>query len=359
MLTILRPPHSLRTASDVLSEKTALGLRQNGISCVLHDLWPERDAQWMMRYKIPLRRRLFRWGPARFATARHLRRLTAGDVVLVSGPAIPDQTDPSFCRRLKKKGASYIFHMLDDWFSIPYLRPIAEARIPLADLVVVPTAGIRDQISRHFPSARVEVLEEPVDIERLCPSEESSDQGPPWLVWCGGVNNQKDLTMLSWIVEKLATHAPFRLRMIAGRRRPELSLPVPWEWRPYDYAREREDLAGAVAGLAPLQKSPYADCKGTYKVKTYMACGVPPVASPVGHALRLIRHGENGFLPASKEEWVEVLLKLVQDATFARKMSAQARRDAVEKYSHEALMTIWASQLKQYFPQLGSRSPAI
>lgn len=352
MLRILRPCHSLRTAHDTLSGATERWLRKSGVACCVEDLWPERWAGRMRRSRLPFRRRLFRWGPARQAVAAHLRRIEPGDVVWVSGPAIPDGVEPTFCRRLRERGASYVFHMLDDWFSVPYLRPIAEARIPLAELVVVPTAGIRDQISRHYPSARVEVLEEPVDIERLRPSEESSDPSLPRLVWCGGVNNQKDLAMLGWIVEKLKTHAPFRLRVIAGRRRPELSLPVPWEWRPYDYAREREDLAGAVAGLAPLQKSPYADCKGTYKVKTYMACGVPPVASPVGHALRLIRHGENGFLPASKEDWVDVLLKLVREAAFARKMSAQARRDAVEKYSHKALMPVWAERLKHHFPQL-------
>ena len=352
MLIILRPPHSLRTAHDTLCEKTALGICRSGVPCVLRDLWPESMARAMRRHAFPLRRRLFNWGPARVAVAGHLRRVGPGDVVLVSGPAILNRPKPSFCVRLKRKGASYVFHMLDDWFSVADLKPIAEARIPLADLVVVPTPGIRDQIHRFFRKARVEVLEEPVDVVRLQPSPAPPESGPPLIVWCGGGHSQADLDAFGWIFEELAARVPFRLRIITGVRRPDLRLPVRWEWRPYDYAREREDLAGAVAGLAPLQMSLYASCKGTYKVKTYMACGVPPVASPVGHSLRMIRPGENGFMPSTREEWMETLLRLISDEDFARRVSAQARRDAVEKYSHDALMPVWAARLGHHFPQL-------
>jgi glycosyltransferase involved in cell wall biosynthesis len=50
----------------------------------------------------------------------------------------------------------------------------------------------------------------------------------------------------------------------------------------------------------------------------------------------VIRHGENGFLARSDDEWVEFLTTLVKDADLRKKMSREAANDAAGKYSLQA-----------------------
>lgn len=128
-----------------------------------------------------------------------------------------------------------------------------------------------------------------------------------------------------------------------------LAFSIPWKWVPYDASKEAEYAAGAVAGLAPLENTVYNSCKGNYKVKTYMALGVPIVASLVGYNQRLIRHGETGFLVKSESEWEEALRTLIADPVLAAKIGAAARADAVKRYSYSALMPVWAEALRMVF----------
>jgi glycosyltransferase involved in cell wall biosynthesis len=111
-------------------------------------------------------------------------------------------------------------------------------------------------------------------------------------------------------------------------------------------------MSGAWAGLSPLADSTYARCKGTFKVKVYMAAGLPSVASSVGYHRELIRHGETGYLATSEEDWVEALLALLRDPARARRVGEAARADAVARFSHRQLMPIWAQKLRQHFPSL-------
>jgi glycosyltransferase involved in cell wall biosynthesis len=90
-------------------------------------------------------------------------------------------------------------------------------------------------------------------------------------------------------------------------------------------------------------------------VKTYLAAGIPTIASPVGHHAHLIHSGENGILATTANEWVESLSKLLTDVAFAQKLSRAARESAIANYSHEVLMPILADKLRDALPQLGTR----
>jgi len=51
----------------------------------------------------------------------------------------------------------------------------------------------------------------------------------------------------------------------------------------------------------------------------------------------LIRHGENGFLVRSEEEWLNALEQLMDDPALRTRLGEKARRDAVAKYSIHAI----------------------
>jgi glycosyltransferase involved in cell wall biosynthesis len=253
-------------------------------------------------------------------------------------------------KAIKRRGASYVFWLEDDWFSDDSLRPAAVERMKIADLVIAVTPTLEKRIRELFPGSRVITLEEPIDTDRLQPKGARGDRQKPLVVWGGRVWNLKKLLTLNGVLERTYREFPFDLRIITGTRKPDIRLSIPWEWRPYDRTKEAEYNAGAVAGLAPLEDVTYNQCKGNYKIKTYMAMGVPPLTSPVGYNHHLIRHGETGFMLNSEEEWESTLRLLMKDPLLGAKVGAAARADIIKRYSYRGLMPIWAEALSSAFP---------
>ena len=354
-LLIFRPPGLLRSAPDVINRQTAAGLRSAGLPCSEHELWPQWWAEKIWASALPGRQRIFEYGPALLSLAWHRRKIAAAGAVWINGPASPLNTDCWFERAVVAAGKPYIFHLQDDWFSVPVLAPRAAPRVRLATLTVVPTAPLRDRVRELFPEAKVLVLEEPIDIARVRPLAPAADDGVPFFVWSGHPASLGDLQKFAAIFGRMHARFPFKVRLICGTSRPDFDAAFPWEWLPYDPAAESESLAGAVAGLAPLDDTAYARCKGGYKVKTYLAAGIPAVVSPVGHHAKMIVPGVHGFLPATDAEWEQALLALLADRDLARRLGAAARESAVAKYSHEVLMPIWADELRAALPQLAGR----
>lgn len=351
-LLIFRPPEQMRSASDVLNRKTIAGLRGAGLPCSGHELWPQWWAKTLWASSLPGKQRLFEYGPARLSLAWHRRKIRHAGAVWINGTASPLNTDCWFERSVLQAGKPYIFHLLDDWFSLPALRERAVPRVQLASLVVVPTEPLRDRVLALFPQAKVLFLEEPIDIGRVQPAAPSAEGDVPFFVWSGHPASIADLQKFTVIFGRIHAKFPFKVRIVCGGSRPAIDAAFPWEWFPYDPAAESAVLAGAAAGLAPLEDSAYARCKGGYKVKTYLAAGIPVVASPVGHHAKIIQPGVNGFLAGTEAEWEEALLKLLADRDLGRRLGAAARESAVAKYSHEVLMPIWADGLRAALPQL-------
>ena len=345
-LAILHAPFSMRSAHATLGSETVAGLTAAGIPCEGHDLWPDWTARWLWHSRLPGRRRLFDAVAARYGLSRLSPVIARNDWIWVNGPGRPLDTGCAFEKGLLRAGKRYVFHFADDWFSVESLKALALARLPLADLVVVPTLPLRNRVLEFAPQARVLCLEEPIDIDRLAPTHPEGG-GEPLLAWCGNPYNLKEVPNCAQALERVYREIPFRLRIITGQSRPEFSLPIPWEWHPYDFSREAALLAGAAAGLAPLLDTPYARCKGSYKVKTYQAAGLPVVASPVGHQALIVEHGRDGFLVRTEEEWVEALLTLLRDPAKVAAMGKAARHTAETRFSHAVLMPQWAAGLRQ------------
>ena len=351
-LLIFRPPGLMRSAPDVIHRKTITGLQAAGIPCSVHDLWPQWCVRRIWGSSLPGRQRIFEYGPALLSLGWQRRKISAAGVVWINGVASPLNRNCWFERAVLKAGKPYIFHLQDDWFSVPFQRPQAEARVRLASLVVVPTLPLKDRILALFPDAKVLVLEEPIDIDRVRPVAASADSDLPFFVWSGSAESLDDLKKFTGIFGRIHAKFPFKIRVICGQTKPAIEMSFPWEWFPYDATAESVVLAGAAAGLAPLEDGAYARCKGGYKVKTYLAAGIPIVASPVGHHARVIQSGINGFLADTETEWEQALLALLADRDLGRRLGAAARESAVTKYSHEVLMPIWADQLRAALPQI-------
>lgn len=340
MLHIFTPPASLRSGNDVIGSRTALALTQAGLPAISHDLLPDLLASTFERGHIPFGRRIFRKVIAPPLVQRKLAAITNGDAFWILGSAVPMVEDSRLERQVIERGGRYIYHVMDDWLSTPYLRAGTMARCHLARLVVVPTPELFNRIRETTPEAHVVRLEEPIDIDRVFPMPAPDDGLPPLVVWCGNPGQLRRVDTVVDILNMLQKHRPFRFRVISGRR-PNLSLDFAWEWKPYSYMNESHLLAGAVAGIAPLDDTPYTRCKGAYKIKTYMAAGIPAVASPVGYQRDLVKEGITGFLPDSDTAWLENLRQLITHSPLASSLGCASREIACRLYSHAAIAPAW------------------
>ena len=84
----------------------------------------------------------------------------------------------------------------------------------------------------------------------------------------------------------------------------------------------------------PLTDDEWSRSKCGGKVLQYMACGIPPVASPVGINCEVIEEGVTGFLPESDEAWVEAIVRLLRDPDLRERMGQAARAKVEREHSN-------------------------
>lgn len=82
-----------------------------------------------------------------------------------------------------------------------------------------------------------------------------------------------------------------------------------------------------------------------------MAMGAASVMSPVGVNTEIVTHGENGLLPRSDDEWLDVLERLVRDADLRARLGAAGRRTVVDRYS----VARWAPVLGEVLERAAQR----
>jgi glycosyltransferase involved in cell wall biosynthesis len=84
----------------------------------------------------------------------------------------------------------------------------------------------------------------------------------------------------------------------------------------------------------PLADEPYQRGKEGFKLKEYMAAGLPVVCSPVGFNRQLVEDGVVGFFARSEPEWVRQLERLVGDPELRRRLGQAGRRLAETSFDH-------------------------
>ena len=188
------------------------------------------------------------------------------------------------------------------------------------------------QRARDAGATWVEVVPTVIDLERY-PSPIHTTQknvekmpnqfGLPRIVWIGSPPTVHYLQSLRDPLQHLAAKQQFILRVIGGG---VVDMPgVQVEVMPWAEASEVKDISDCQVGVMPLLDSAWERGKCGYKLIQYMACGLPVVASNVGVNSEIVRHGENGFLATSTDEWVNSLYQLLQSPSLSQRMGAAGR----------------------------------
>ncbi|HWY10993.1 MAG TPA: glycosyltransferase, partial [Bacteroidia bacterium] len=99
---------------------------------------------------------------------------------------------------------------------------------------------------------------------------------------------------------------------------------------------ELDVLSTFDIGIMPLPNDQWAKGKCGLKGLLYMSIEIPTIMSPVGVNTEIIKDGENGFLAASKEEWINKLSDLIESKTLREKIGKAGRETVVNKFSVES-----------------------
>jgi glycosyltransferase involved in cell wall biosynthesis len=103
------------------------------------------------------------------------------------------------------------------------------------------------------------------------------------------------------------------------------------EWIPLEEVPR--EMAGVDASVMPLVDTPYARGKCALKALESMAMRIPVVASGVGENNHIIRHGENGYLANTTEEWVRCIEELIRDEAKRRAVAERGFATVASGYT--------------------------
>ena len=125
---------------------------------------------------------------------------------------------------------------------------------------------------------------------------------------------------------------------------------VPTEFIYWNEETEVNDLHQFDIGLYPIPANEWSLGKSSLKALTYMAIAIPFVATAYGTNYRIMQNGVQGFMALSKEEWIESIIKLIDDVDFEKRMGLAGRKTVEELYSVKANFSKYLQVFKTVIP---------
>ncbi len=228
---------------------------------------------------------------------------------------------------------------------------IVKTLVALSDKIVVASHRLAEWPG--FQKKPIHIMPNPVDAElaaRFSAKEKGGEKngGDVVVGWIGGgPGSIPNLKLLVPIFQRLvAQKISFRFRFIGtlgNVRVEELFSSIPGLnaelVEKIDWAKLGEiQKANAVfdIGVCPLVDNEESRVRCSLKVLDYMAAGIPVVISPIGENNYFIKNGEQGFLPATLDEWAEKLTLLIKDAALRQRLGAAGQKRVAEKFSYQA-----------------------
>jgi glycosyltransferase involved in cell wall biosynthesis len=186
------------------------------------------------------------------------------------------------------------------------------------------------EYARRAQARKIEYLPTVVDIDRYPIFEKKSQQFR--IGWIGSPITAPYLGLIKEALDEACLQTGARIVLIGAGDRDQLSG-LDKENLPWSEESEVANIQSCDVGIMPLPDEPFTRGKCGYKLIQYMAAGLPVVASPVGINTDIVEQGKTGFLASSKEEWVQALVTLDQDAGMRSDMGKAGRQKVEKEYS--------------------------
>jgi glycosyltransferase involved in cell wall biosynthesis len=254
-------------------------------------------------------------------------------------------------------------HMVYDTDDATYVRPVFTPKTPFQRLrrfdkvidvmrqarwVSAATRPIADW-ARQFNShvCVVPMAVELREYDQACADVRERAAGPLVVGWAGTGGGLIYLEKLAPVLRDITARHDVVLRVLSGGYR-KVNLPgVPVDLRPWRAETALREMASFDIGLVPLDDTPFERAKFPFKLLQYMALRIPAVVSRVGTAAALVRHGDNGLLAGSENEWTDALETLIAGAAKRRQLGDSGRQTVEESYTVQRVGPLVIQGLRQ------------
>ena len=156
--------------------------------------------------------------------------------------------------------------------------------------------------------------------------------------WVGSRTTLAHFYLLSEILQRLSQKYPIETLVLGARN---VTIPkvevISLEW---ELGVELDILRSFDIGVMPLPNDEWSQGKCGFKLLQYMSMNIPTVSSPVGVNVEIIQDGQNGFLAANLQEWIQKISRLIEDKDLRKRIGMAGRHTVEERYS-----------LKRWYPQ--------
>ena len=113
-------------------------------------------------------------------------------------------------------------------------------------------------------------------------------------------------------------------------KKPQLSFP--FQFFPYKQGKEAGFVQRLDIGLLPLHYDHFSKGKSPIKAIQYLACGLPVVGNIMG-ATREILNEENSIAVTTHKEWLNALMKLIENRKLSQQMGEAGRSLAERQHN--------------------------
>jgi len=260
--------------------------------------------------------------------------LKKGDVIFVQRKRLP-RSVLLFLKRLKKK----ILYDFDDAVMFknslsknPYSlrRTLSFKRmLHYTDLVVAGNGFLKQEAEKYH--GRVKVLPTPIDAERYQKKKnyKSDTVNMGWIGDHGSIHYMESYKDVWEAIGRKYTNVVITIICDTFIDTKDITLrKIPWS-----YEREIDDLMSLDIGLMPLFDDLWSKGKCGFKIIQYLGVGVPAVCTPVGINRDVVHDGVHGLWANTKDEWIEKLSTLIENASLREKMGGEGRRKIMDAYT--------------------------
>jgi len=203
-------------------------------------------------------------------------------------------------------------------------------------------------LAEHFSSWNNNVIIIPtaVDTDKYIPSYSTDNHIIGWSGTSGGFKYLYAIEPALNLVLKKKPET--KLRIVSDlkpsfKKIPDSNIEF-IRWTPEN---EVTAIQGMSIGIMPLEDSLWERGKCSFKMLTYMACGIPVVVSPVGMNTEVLSHGNIGLGVKTLDDWADALLMLLANAEQRKKIGSNGRLVILNKYSVHTVAPQLAATLLQ------------
>jgi glycosyltransferase involved in cell wall biosynthesis len=235
---------------------------------------------------------------------------------------------------------SYSKKGMDDRSKLARFIAISKA----ADAMVAGNRFLADASALHTSASKIFVIPTVIETSKyqLAPSATLNDSLE--MVWIGSKSTLQSLDIIRPILEELGKTFPnLSLKIICDSFPTFDHLKIsPVQWQENN---EVAEIQSANLGICFMPDDRWSRGKCGLKLLQYMAAGLPVIANPVGVHNEIIRHGYNGFLANTYEDWSNAIALIYKNKEQQKLMGGRGREIVDSLYSVHSSAGNWIALL--------------